>query len=72
MYLKEKKKKFCPYFFDWSTFGKLVHWKDRVICKVHKNKTGMPPELFVQLMIGVEKILYNAIGHYLTKPGYAL
>ena len=23
-------------------------------------------------MIGVEEILYNAIGHYRTKPGYAL
>ena len=42
---------FVVSFFDWSIFGKygsrLVHWKCRVICKVGKNKSGMPPEFCV-------------------------
>ena len=25
----------------------MVHWKCRVICKVGKNKSGMPPEFCV-------------------------
>ena len=26
---------------------RLVHWTGRVICKIHKNKNGIPSELSV-------------------------